>query len=215
MKRAASILAVLLAVAACAALPKATPPHEPPKPVEIHDDQTRKLAHDAEMDRISEKYEEARNQLRIEREQQRGRMVTLLTWGGALAILAGGVLLWFRIGLWIVVAMAGVLSLALAFSIDRYADLLATIGLAGVGSLMAIGLGILVWMALDLARARATVSSMVKVGEEAKRQMPEAAEAIFGSGGIASRIMHRPEKKVVALERRRIEATESKKEKPS
>ena len=205
MRRAASILAILLAVAACAALPKAPPPHEPPKAVSIVDDQSRRLAHDAEMDRLQERYEEARNELRLARESARGRFILILFVAGAAAAVAGAVMLFFQMkGPGGAALLVGGAMLGAALALDRYADTFALIGLIGFGTIVASGLGLLVWQTIVILRQRAAIASLVQVGEVAKKEAPEAAAAIFGQGGIASRTMPRPVKRIVADFRKRI-----------
>jgi len=205
MKRLPFILAALLAVGACASLPKPAPR---PAPVTIVDDASRALAHAAELDRIEEERVRAANAERARTDHVRG---TLIGWGfvlGGLALVAAAVCAFLPVvrGYAPMLGAFGVLVWACAYGMQEYGR---TMALIGIVALVAALLGTVAYCVLLAYRSRfwerTAKETVAAVQNEVKPALPDAErERIFGKEGTLASTMSATAKRGVALAKKTL-----------
>ena len=201
MRRAASILAALLALGSCASLPKPAPR---PEPVAIVDDASRALAHAAELDRIEEERVRAANAERARTDHVRG---TLVGWGFVIGSLCMVVAVF--VGLFverfrkecILLGAFGLIVFACAYGMQEYGRTIAIIGIVSLVGALLTALSFAVYAVVQSKFWKRTALETVKVvQDEVKPALPDEARArIFGKEGTAAATMSATAKRGVAL----------------
>jgi len=189
---------VMRALIGCDTVQKAEPPRTPA----VVDAETRKLRHDAEMDRAAEDHKRAQDAEQVRQVHLMGNVALGIGSLGGLLLVGGFVVLVFlknSIGTSLIVV--GMLCLSFAWAATYYGQQIAVFSAIGFG-IMAVGamgfLAVALWKA-KFWRDTATETAVL-VQTEVKPALPEAErERIFGHNGTASASMSMTAKKGIAI----------------
>lgn len=191
-------IAMLLAVSCDTAQKVADPPRTPA----VVDAETRKLRHDAEMDRAAEDHKRAQDAEQVRQVHMMGNVALGIGSLGGLLLVGGFLVLVFlknSIGTSLIVV--GLLCISFAWASTYYGQTMAAFAAIGFG-IMSVGamgfLAVALWKAKFWKQTATDTAILVQT--EVKPALPEAErERIFGHEGTAAATMSRTAKKGIAI----------------